>query len=58
MPKGGIARKTESEWLSILKASFLIYLLPSFHKNFSKRLIKSPKLFFYDTGLVCSLPNE
>ena len=51
----GIARQTVNEWLSVLEASYLIYLLPSFHKNFSKRLIKSPKLFFYDTGLVCSL---
>ena len=51
----GIARQTVNEWLSVLEASFLIYLLPSFHKNFSKRLIKSPKLYFYDSGLVCSL---
>ena len=51
----GIARQTANEWLSILEASFLIYLLPSFHKNFSKRLVKSPKLYFYDSGLVCSL---
>lgn len=51
----GISRPTVSEWISVLEASFLIYLLPSFHKNFSKRLIKAPKLFFYDTGLVCSL---
>ena len=51
----GIARQTVNDWLSVLEASYLIYLLPSFHKNFSKRLIKSPKLFFYDTGLVCSL---
>ena len=51
----GIARQTVNEWLSALEASYLIYLLPSFHKNFSKRLIKSPKLYFYDTGLVCSL---
>lgn len=51
----GIARQTANEWLSVLEASYLIYLLPSFHKNFSKRLIKSPKLYFYDSGLVCSL---
>lgn len=51
----GIARQTANEWLSILEASFLIYLLPSFHKNFSKRAIKSPKLYFYDSGLVCAL---
>jgi predicted AAA+ superfamily ATPase len=51
----GIARQTVSDWLSILEASFILYLLPSFHKNFNKRLIKSPKLYFYDSGLVCSL---
>ncbi len=51
----GIARQTVNEWLSVLEASFLVYLLPSSHKNFNKRLIKSPKLYFYDTGLVCSL---
>jgi uncharacterized protein len=53
----GIARQTVNEWLSALEASFLIYLLPPYHNNFNKRLTKSPKLFFYDTGLVCSLLN-
>ncbi len=51
----GIARKTATNWLSILEASFLIYRLSPFHNNFNKRLIKSPKLYFYDSGLVCSL---
>lgn len=51
----GISRVTAKEWLSLLEASFLIYLLPPFHNNYSKRLIKSPKLYFYDSGLVCSL---
>jgi uncharacterized protein len=51
----GIARQTVAEWLSVLEASFLIYFLPPFYKNFNKRLIKSPKLYFYDSGLVCSL---
>lgn len=51
----GISRQTAKEWISLLEASFLIYLLPPFHNNFSKRLIKSPKLYFYDSGLVCSL---
>lgn len=50
-----IARQTVNEWLSVLEASFIVYLLPPFYKNFSKRLIKSPKLYFYDSGLVCSL---
>lgn len=47
--------KTIQSWLSILEASFIIFLLPPFHKNYNKRLIKSPKIYFYDTGLICSL---
>ena len=51
----GIAVNTAKAWLSVLEASYVIYLLPPYHENFAKRLVKSPKLFFYDTGLVCSL---
>lgn len=51
----GVAVNTIKAWLSILEASYVIYLLPPYYENFSKRLIKSPKLFFHDTGLVCSL---
>lgn len=51
----GISVNTAKAWLSVLEASYVIYLLPPYYENFSKRLIKSPKLFFYDTGLVCSL---
>lgn len=51
----GISPQTVREWLSILEASFILYLLPSYHENFNKRLIKSSKLYFYDTGLVCYL---
>jgi predicted AAA+ superfamily ATPase len=51
----GITRQTVNDWLAILEASFIIYLLPPFHSNFNKRLIKSPKLYFYDPGVVCSL---
>ena len=46
---------TANAWLSILESSYVIYLLKPFHKNFNKRLVKSPKLYFYDTGLVSSL---
>jgi predicted AAA+ superfamily ATPase len=48
----GISAKTVEEWLSILEASFLIYRLQPYYKNFNKRIIKSPKLYFLDTGLV------
>ena len=51
----GIDSKTASRWLSVLETSFIIYRLPQFHMNFGKRLVKSPKLYFYDMGLVCYL---
>jgi predicted AAA+ superfamily ATPase len=51
----GVDQKTIQRWLSVLEASYIVFLLRPFHKNFSKRLIKSPKLYFYDTGLACSL---
>ena len=51
----GITRKTAESWLSILETSYIIYLLKPYYKNFGKRVIKNPKLYFYDTGLVSSL---
>lgn len=51
----GIDQKTARSWLSILEATYIIFLLQPHFKNFGKRLIKSPKLYFVDTGLVCSL---
>ena len=51
----GIDSKTVKRWLSILEASFIIKLLRPYYKNFSKRLIKSPKIYFIDTGLLCYL---
>ncbi len=51
----GISVTAASEWLSVLEASFICYLLKPDHNNFAKRLVKSPKLYFYDTGLACSL---
>jgi len=51
----GISPNTAKSWLSILEASYIIYRLQPYHKNFNKRIIKTPKLYFYDTGLVCSL---
>ncbi len=52
---GGISHSTASAWLNILEATYIIFRLEPHYKNFSKRLIKSPKLFFYDTGLLCFL---
>ncbi len=51
----GITHTTARRWISILEASFLITLLRPYHANFGKRLIKSPKLYFLDTGLLCYL---
>ena len=51
----GVAVNTVKSWLSLLESSFILYQLNPYYKNFSKRLIKSPKIYFYDTGLACSL---
>jgi predicted AAA+ superfamily ATPase len=51
----GIDQKTVASWISILQSSFIVYLLRPYYGNFNKRVIKSPKLYFYDTGLACSL---
>lgn len=51
----GVDHKTIQAWCSILEAGFIIFFLRPYHKNFSKRLIKSPKVYFNDTGLACSL---
>ncbi len=53
----GISAITVKEWLNVLETSFIIFRLRTFHKNYNKRLIKSPKIFFYDTGLLCYLLN-
>lgn len=50
-----ISVPTVNSWLSILQASYVIFLLQPHFQNFNKRLIKSPKLYFYDTGLACWL---
>jgi len=51
----GISPITVKSWLSILESSYIIYLLQPHHKNFNKRLIKNPKLYFFDTGIFCYL---
>jgi len=51
----GISANTVGAWLSILEASYIIFLLKPHYQNFNKRLVKSPKLYFYDAGLACSL---
>lgn len=51
----GVDAKTVKNWLSVLETSFITYRLPPYHKNFSKRIIKTPKLYFYDVGLAAHL---
>lgn len=51
----GVTYKTIESWLSVLQASYIVYLLQPYHKNFGKRVIKSPKVYFYDVGLLCHL---
>ncbi len=51
----GVAVSTIQTWISVLEASYICYLLQPDYNNFAKRLVKTPKLYFYDTGLACSL---
>jgi hypothetical protein len=48
----GITHNTAKAWLGVLEASYLIYLLQPYHRNFNKRLVKTPKLYFLDAGLA------
>ena len=51
----GVSQPTARAWLSILETSFIVFRLQPFHTNLRKRLVKMPKLHFYDSGLVCWL---
>ena len=51
----GVDNKTITSWISVLESSFIIFRLQPQHKNFNKRIVKMPKLYFYDTGLACAL---
>ena len=51
----GITHNTARSWIGVLEASFIVFQLQPYHKNFNKRLVKSPKLYFYDPGLAASL---
>jgi predicted AAA+ superfamily ATPase len=51
----GISHVTARAWLTVLEASYLVHLLPPYHVNFGKRLVKTPKLYFHDTGLAAYL---
>lgn len=51
----GINVRTAQAWLSVLESTYVVHLLQPFYENYNKRLVKSPKLYFYDVGLACSL---
>lgn len=51
----GVSHVTVRQWLTLLEASYVSFLLPPYHANIRKRLVKSPKLYFYDVGLACHL---
>ena len=51
----GVDTKTILAWLGLLENSYIVYLLQPWHNNMNKRIVKSPKLYFYDTGLLCHL---
>jgi predicted AAA+ superfamily ATPase len=51
----GLSANTVRSWISVLEASYILFLVHPHFKNFSKRLIKAPKLYFYDTGIACNL---
>lgn len=53
--EAGVSAPTISAWISLLKASYIAYSLPPYFANISKRLTKTPKLYFYDSGLLCYL---
>ena len=51
----GISHVTAREWMTVLEASYIVYLLRPYHRNFGKRLVKMPKLYFLDVGLMAYL---
>ena len=53
--EAGISHSTARAWMSVLESSDIVYLLPPYHRNFGKRLVKTPKLYFLDVGLACWL---
>ena len=53
--ESGVDNKTVASWIGVLESSFIIYRLYPHHSNFNKRMVKMPKIFFYDTGVACAL---
>jgi len=53
--EAGVSVETIRNWIYVLEASYICFLLKPYYKNFNKRIVKSPKLYFYDTGIICYL---
>jgi predicted AAA+ superfamily ATPase len=53
--ESGVDNKTIASWIGVLESSFIMYRLHPHHSNFNKRIVKMPKIYFYDTGLTCAL---
>ncbi len=53
--ESGLSISTVKSWLSVLEACYIIFLVQPYHRNFNKRVVKMPKLYFYDTALACHL---
>lgn len=51
----GVTVRTVKKWISVLEASYVLFLLPPYYRNLGKRIVKSPKVYFFDTGLVSFL---
>jgi predicted AAA+ superfamily ATPase len=51
----GVDTKTAQAWMSVLEAGYIVFFLRPHHRNFNKRIVKQPKLYFCDTGLACAL---
>jgi predicted AAA+ superfamily ATPase len=51
----GVSHNAAKAWLSVLEASYIVHLLQPHHRNFGKSLVKTPQLYFWDTGLACWL---
>lgn len=53
--EAGISQTTATQWLTILEASYIVFRLQPYYRNLNKRLVKTPKLYFYDSAIVCRL---
>lgn len=53
--EAGVTQPTAQSWLGLLRTTFILFTLSPHHKNFNKKIVKTPKIFFHDTGLLCYL---